>query len=269
MNTHDTEITQIGIIVIQSLSKEDRKTGEELTKDVLQYKKYLQKNSFVEFYNVTTTAEFIKTLRTINKSMSKGTIFSLHFETHGSEEGIHLASGEYIKWKEFYALIRPINIKMGHLLIIVMAMCKGGSLISSLEPEKRAPYLAFIGAFRNITENEIVRAFNAFYTNYTGPSDIDKGMEALNMEIDGKNPKKKTFWIYSSEHVFDQVLNPDLNPDNVKKMVKEQLAKRLIEHGELGHTWASVEYEIRNHLINTSKKYRDYYCFKDFFEKQS
>lgn len=267
MNTRDTEITQIGIIVIQSLGKNDQKTGEELTKDILQYKKYLQKNSFVEFYNLKTTAEFINTLKAINKSMSKGVIFSLHFETHGSDEGIHLASGECIKWKEFYKLIRPINIKMGHLLIIVMAMCKGGALISSLEPQKRAPYLAFIGAFRVVTQDEIARGFNAFYTNYTGALDLGKGMEALTLEIDGKKPKKKTFWTFTSEHVFDEVLDPDLNPENFQKMVREQLIKRLVEFGELGHTKASVELEMRNHLINTSKKYRDNYCFKDFFDK--
>ncbi len=221
----------------------------------------------MEFYNVTTSTEFFKTLRAINKSMTKGVVFSLHFETHGSEHGIHLASGEYINWKKFYKLIRPINIKMGHLLIIVMAMCKGGALISSLEPEKRAPYRAFIGAFSDLTQDEIARGFNAFYTNYTGALDIRKGMEALTIEIDGENPNKKTFWCYSSEHIFDQALDPDRTPKNFQEMIRKQLTKRLLEFGETGHTWSSVEYEMRNHLINTSKKYRDYYCFKDLFEK--
>lgn len=267
MNTRDTEITQTGIIVIQSLNKDDRKTGEELTKDILQYKKYLQKDSFVEFYNLTTVAEFIKTLNTINKSMSKGVIFSLHFETHGSEEGIHLASGECIKWKKFYELIRPINIKMGNLLIIVMAMCKGGALIGSLEPEKRAPYLAFIGAFRDLTQDEISRGFNAFYTNYTGALDIEKGMEALTKEIDGKTIKKKTFWCYSSEDIFDQVLDPDRDPENFQKMVRKYLIERIIIYKETGHSWASIEKEMRNHLTEMSKKHREHYCFKDFFEE--
>ncbi|MBG6169965.1 hypothetical protein IWQ47_003050 [Aquimarina sp. EL_43] len=267
MNTRDTEITKIGIIVIQSLRKKDRKTGEELRNDLLQYKKYTQKDTFEELYNLTTITEFKDTLKAIGKSMSKGVIFSLHFETHGSEEGIHLASGECLKWKEFYKLIRPINIKMGHLLIIVMAMCKGAALISSLEPKKRAPYLAFIGAFRNLTQDEIVRGFYAFYTNYTNALDIKKGMEAITLEIDGKNPKKKTFWCYSSEYVFDEVLDPDLNPQKLKEMAKEESIKRLVEYGETNHTLESVELEMRALLEDTSKKYRDNYCFKDFFEK--
>lgn len=268
MNTKHTEITQIGIIVIQSLNKKDRKTGEELTKDILQYKKYLHENSFVEFYNVTTSTEFTKTLRKIYKLMSKGMIFSLHFETHGSDEGIYLASGDCIKWSDFYKLTRPINIKMGHLLIIVMGMCKGGALVSSFEPEKRAPYLAFIGAFRDLTQDEIARGFNSFYNNYTSALDIEKGMKALTLEIDGENPEKKTFWCYTAERVFDEVLDPDRDPENFKKMVKKQLAERLIKFGETRHSLSSIEQELRSILESTAKKYRDNYTFKDFFEKK-
>lgn len=268
MNTKYTEITQIGIIVIQSLKKNDRKTGEELTKDVLQYKKYIKEDSFVEFYNVITSKDFTKTLRAVYKSMTKGMVFSLHFETHGSDKGIYLASGEYVKWTNFYKLIRPINIKMGHLLIIVMAMCKGGALISSFEPEKRAPYLAFIGAFRDLTQDEIARGFNSFYNNYTFALDIDKGMKALDLEIDGENPDKKTFWCYTSERVFDEVLDPDRDPENFKQMVEKQLIERIVKYGETRHSYSSMEQELRKILTDTSKKYRDNYCFKDFFKRK-
>ncbi len=116
MNTPDTEITHKGIIVIQSLKENERKTGDELQKDILQYKKYLHEDSFVEFYNVTTVKEFIKTLEKIQKTMSKGEIFSLHLETHGSEDGIHLSSGECVTWKQFFDNIRPINTSNPQLI---------------------------------------------------------------------------------------------------------------------------------------------------------
>lgn len=78
MNNPETEITNKGIIVIQSLNDDERKTGDELHKDILQYKEYIQKDSFVEFYNVTTVAEFITTLENIEKNMTEGKIFTLH-----------------------------------------------------------------------------------------------------------------------------------------------------------------------------------------------
>lgn len=266
MNTPDTEITHHGIILIQSLKESDRKTGDELHKDILQYKQYLREDSFVELYNVATVEEFIWTLENINKAMTKGKIFSLHIETHGSEDGIHLASRECMTWKQFYDNIRPINIKMGNLLMVIMSMCKGGALVSYIEPEKRAPYLAFIGAFRNLTEDEVARGFSAFYDRYSNALDISAGMEALDAEIDGINPQKKTFWCLTSESIFDSIFDPDRDPENFRKMVREQLFNH-ISRGETDYTWARVENNIRNLLRETSKKHKDYYCFKDFYKK--
>lgn len=262
MNTPDTEITQKGIIVIQSLKDNERKTGDELQKDILQYKKYLHEDSFVKFYNVTTVKEFVSTLKKIEKEMSKGEIFTLHLETHGYEDGIYLASGECVSWKLFFDNIRPINIKMGHLLIVVMAMCKGGAIISYIEPEKRAPYKAFIGAYRDVSEDEVARGFSAFYGSYTTMLDIVDGMNALCLEIDGENQSKKTFWCFTEEYVFDATFNPDRDSKHFNKMVREQLCNH-INRGETHYTWALVEYNIRKLLKDTSEKHRDYYCFKD------
>lgn len=266
MNTPDTEITHKGIIVIQSLKENERKTGDELQKDILQYKKYLHEDSFVEFYNVTTVRSFIKTLENIKEAMSKGKIFSLHLETHGSENGIHLSSEECMTWKQFFDNIRPVNIKMGHLLIVIMAMCRGGGIISYIEPHKRAPYKAFIGAFRDITVDEVARGFSAFYGRYTNMLDIAEGMEALDAEIDGINPQKKTFWCFSAEDIFDSTFNPDRDPKHFSKMVTEQLINHTIR-GETYYTRAKVEHNIRNLLKETSDKWRDFYCFKDIFGK--
>lgn len=264
MNTPDIEITHKGIIVIQSLKDSERKTGDELNNDILQYKKYLHEDSFVEFYNVTTVKEFIKTLKNIKEKMSKGEIFTLHLETHGSDDGIHLSSGECLTWKQFFDNIRPINIKMGHLLIIVMAMCKGGAIMSYFEPEKRAPYRAFIGANRDVTVDEVARGFSAFYGCYTHMLNIVESMKALDTEIDGISPKK-TFWCFSAEYIFDATLNPDRDSKHFNKSVTEQLYSHIIK-GETHHTWAQVEYNLRRFLKETSDKYRDYYCFNDIFK---
>ncbi len=266
MNTPDTEITHKGIIVIQSLKDNERKTGDELQKDILQYKKYLHEDSFVEFYNVSTVKEFVNTLERIKKNMSKGVIFSLHLETHGSEDGIHLSSGECVTWKQFFDSIRPINIKMGHLLIIIMAMCKGAGLISYIDSEQRAPYKAFIGAFRDVSVDEVSRGFSAFYGSYTNVLDISEGMDALDAEIDGINAQKKTFWCFTAESIFDSTFNPDRDPKHFNKMVREQLI-RHITNGDTNYTWAIVEYNIRKLFKETSDKHRDYFCFKDIIDK--
>lgn len=264
MNTPDTEITLKGIIVIQSLKDSERKTGDELNNDILQYKKYVHADVFVKLYNARTIREFTNTLNLIYNEMSKGEIFTLHLETHGSEEGIHLASGECLKWVKFFNIIRPINIKMGHLLLIVMAMCKGAAILTCIEPEKRAPYRAFIGSHRDITDDEVARGFSSFYGSYTSLLDLGEGMKALDYEIDGENSKSKSFWCFSAEQTFDEALNPNRDPKGFNKLVSTQLFNHFIK-GEI-HSWAEVDYKIRNLLKDTSKKYRDFYCFKDIYK---
>lgn len=155
---------------------------------------------------------------------------------------------------------------MGHLLIVIMAMCKGGAIISYIEPDKRAPYKAFIGAFRDISVDEVARGFSAFYGNYTNMLDFVEGMKAIDLEIDGVNSAKKTFWCFSAETMFDSTFNPDRDPENLNQMVEEQL-RNHISRGEMHVSRTQVENQIRNILKESSAKHRDYYCFNDIYGK--
>lgn len=166
MNKPNTEIKRWGIVVIQSLYPNDVKTGENLYHDVLQYKEYHKRESFSSFYDVNSSKEFRLAVQGIEKSILEGDILTLQIETHGCDEGIGFNNGEILKWKDFYNIIRPLNIKTGHLLFVVMAMCKSIAMISAINPEKRAPYRAFICTTRKVTSDEIYRGFLAFYDKY-------------------------------------------------------------------------------------------------------
>ena len=47
-----------------------------------------------------------------------------------------------------------------------MAMCKSISMISAIDPEKRAPYRAFICTTRVFSSDEIYRVFLAFANDF-------------------------------------------------------------------------------------------------------
>jgi len=59
-NNLDIDIKRRGIIVIQSLKETERKTGDELEKDILQYKKFYDKFSFVDFHNAYSKKRLYK-----------------------------------------------------------------------------------------------------------------------------------------------------------------------------------------------------------------
>ena len=172
MNQPETNVVKKGIIVIESLPYGEQKTGEELYNDQLRYKEYLNDDVLVKYYTVSSAPEFTAVMKKISAEMKTGEVFSLHFETHGDDKGIALNSGEIVPWKSFYDLIRPINVKMGHLLIIVMAMCKGGALVSYLDIKQRDPYKLFIGAFKDVTVDAIARGFGEFYKKFNSVLDV-------------------------------------------------------------------------------------------------
>lgn len=165
MNKPKTEIKRWGIIVVQSLTPNDVKTGEILYHDVLQYKEYHKREPFSSFYDVNSSDDFRLAVLDIEKSLSEGDILTLQLETHGCDEGIGFNNGEILKWKDFYNIIRTLNIKTGHLLFVVMAMCKSIAMISSINPEKRAPYRGLSVQRERLLLTKYTEAFSPFTTN--------------------------------------------------------------------------------------------------------
>lgn len=259
MNDPNTEIKRWGIIVIQSLGENDIKTGEQLYNDILRYKQYSQNESFAFFYDVHSIEEFEDAIRYTLESLNTGDIVTLQIEAHGNDDGIVLNNGEIVSWKHFYDLIRPINIEIGHLLIVVMAMCKSIAMISSMDPLKRAPYRAFVCTTRDINAEEIVNAFSAFYQEYFNLLDIEKAMKALQKEVADSNGYSP-FQLLSAESVFNETFSDVRLIDSVAMNQLKREGKRI--------TTLSVSRkaeELKHFLKETHDKFYNYYNFKDLY----
>lgn len=259
MNYPETEIKRWGIIVIQSLSDNDIKTGEILYNDILRYKKFYQKECFTNFYNVDSAQEFYTKLKIVEESLNEGDILTLQIETHGHEEGIALSNGEIISWKDFYDGIRPLNIKTGHLLLVVMAMCKSIALMSYINPEQRAPYRAVICSTRDISADEIERGFNVFYSSYFNLLNINLALSSLQQEINDLNGMSP-FQLLSAESIFDETfLTEKISED----LVNFQLTRLHIS--DTNENRLMIEKSIRNLLKEVYDKFYDYYNYRDLY----
>ena len=166
MNTPDTKIKRWGIVVIQSIPEGQPQTGTKLYEDLLRYKPIMNGNIFCELLNVVDKNDFEEAFYNILSKLEEGDILTIQVEAHGSVDGIALSSGEIVEWKEFYNLIRPINIALGHLLFIVMAMCDSIAMISNISIEQRAPYRAFICTTREMYPDELYEGFLSFYEKF-------------------------------------------------------------------------------------------------------
>lgn len=259
MNKPDTEIKRWGIVVIQSLNSNEIKTGENLYNDILQYKNFNKKESFSLFYDVQSLQDFRSAIEAVENLLTEGDILTLQIESHGREEGIGLSNGELLRWKDFYDIIRPLNIKTGHLLFIVMAMCKSIAMISAIDPEKRAPYRAFICTTRVVTSDEINRGFLAFYDKYFNMLDIVDALKALQEEVKDENGYSP-FQLLSAEKVFDETLSTERDIDDLCINQLNRMGFPISDK--------NIE-EMRGHIRNAFRelygKYSDYYNFRDLY----
>ena len=259
MNNPNTEIKRWGIVVIQSLDSNDIKTGEILYRDLLQYKCYSKKECFSSFYSVHSIQEFRSVIKNVKNSLLGGDILTLQIETHGCNQGIGFSNGELLIWKDFYDIIRPLNIQTGHLLFVVMAMCKSIAMISSINPAERAPYRAFLCTTRNVSSDEISRGFLAFYDSFYNLLDIMQALKAIQEEVKDKNGYSP-FQILTAESVFDDTFNPNRN---ISEFVNIQLEQLNIPNTE--NTRSIVSDSLRRVLRELHDTYFDYYNFKDLY----
>ncbi len=259
----DSQIVGHRIIVIQSLQQNDKTTGSELFHDILQYKEYFQNDTFSKFYEVKNKEDFLSLIHNICESIIDGETITLHFETHGGDKGVILQSTEIISWEEFDNAVRPINIKTKNLLVVVMAMCKGGALLSHIDPEKRCPYLAFVGSVRDVNEEEIIESFNAFYSNYNSPLDISKAMNSLRNYFDSVC-EKTPFGCFSADYIFDNTFDVNRDKQYFHWLIELYSYKKYGDCADRHRE--DTEKEIHD-ILNHTLAQRDYFLFKDVYNE--
>lgn len=259
MNTPNTEIKRWGIIVIQSIPKGQLQTGKQLYEDLLRYKSIMDGNIFCELINVVDKNDFEVALSQILSKLEEGDILTIHIEAHGSDDGIALSSGEIVEWKDFYDLIRPINIALGHLLFIVMAMCSSIAMISNINIEERAPYRAFICTTREMYPDELYEGFLSFYEKFCNLLDVFGAMTALQNEIRDENGHSP-FQLLSAESVFDETLSTKRNIDDICINQLNRMGEPIsIENLE------RMRCQVRELFVDLYSKYSDYYNFRDLY----
>lgn len=262
MNTANTDITKFKIIVVEWLRGNDVKTGKELYDDILCPKEIQNENIKCEYHSVSTKKDFIKVFKLIENNLQDGEIATLQIESHGLDEGIGVSPTEFVSWKEFYDLIRPINIKMGGLLFVCLSMCLGIASLSSIEPNKRAPYLAMIATTDKMLPDDLYNSFMDFYNSYNNILDV----AAFKKMANGVKRKdgKPAFVMYRAEEIFDLVFDLDRDPQNKKHLINECYVQGKIQNAN--YTKEQAENDLVA-IFEEAKSHKDYYCFKDILSE--
>lgn len=264
-----SEIEKFGLVIIQSLGKTEKQTGKILSEELIKYKQFKEPNLTCEFYDVNSKNELLELLKKISNETASGKFHPiLHFETHGSVEGIQISNGERVSWESLIPLFREINIALKNYLLICFGSCFGGSIISLINPRLRSPFRSVVASVSEVGVEDVLAGFEAFYDCFFFSLDIQKSLDAMNQSTGGEKIK---FHHLISEHCFDAICNADRDPDSFKSLVNNYavIQKEInpkYKETSFESVFNEIEQEMRS-LLDFTKENRNYFFMKDLRNK--
>lgn len=233
------------IYVIESL--DEGYTGRQLYDDYLKDLEYRHEWLEVEYKPVCDIAEFARVLDQVATTFIKDEkVPLLHLEAHGSENGLHLKSGECLEYGRLAESLRRINLLTCDSLFISIAACK--SMYSAqrflgtfLEP---TPFCGLLGSFVDMTSGEMMDAFKAFYEELFVSSDAYRSLVRAREACPEVG---KEFTLYPSEYLFLIACKNYYITECTEAKIDERI-DRMIQSGHRGQLAHLSDEEFRKTL---------------------
>lgn len=214
------------IWILESLPAGDTQTGTLLRDAILERAPDSKKTLSVYHRTAVNTSELLATFDEISASVTDGNYPILHIEAHGNEEGLGLANGEIIGWKDLSAPLIRLNELLRAQLIVTVAACSGGLMARTAAESVRAPFLAVLGPSTEIWDNELYADYCQFYFEYDKTRSITKARWAMN----SFKTATQDYYFSTAMNIFTQFAHyrnaqPESPGDRRKRMI--EIAKRM------------------------------------------
>jgi hypothetical protein len=218
------------IYIIESLSDNEKQTGEILYNDIIKRSSERTGLHHTKLLKLETKEAFFKSFETINEYTLKGFHPFIHFEVHGSERknGLVLKSGEIVLWKELADLTRQINVITKNNLVITLATCYGAYFLTEIKALDGAPFCGCVSTTGLLYEDEIITRFTIFFETLFDQTNFDLAVERLNTT----NELGYKFKFLTAEEFFDDLVdkmtNENFNPKHIEfRTWVNRLVKKL------------------------------------------
>lgn len=212
------------IFVLESLKKEDPKTGERIHE-------FLEKKNIVnQFHRFKTKAHLFELLEIIQmKVATEDTQPFIHFDCHGNDDGIGAINDngivEFIAWGEILDKFIEIYQASKKKSVVSMSSCEGFNATKMVAKGKPCPYDYVCGSFEKIGFEDSFKAFSTFYKN------IEKGIDIFEAAVTIHNDPSFThinFMAIDSYTLFYKMIenykNEQLSEDMLSKRKEYLLA---------------------------------------------
>jgi hypothetical protein len=204
------------------------------------------------FLTARTPEDFARHLGDINRAARVGNHRPIvHIEAHGSDDGIALADGTELSWRDLIPLFGEINQACRMNLIVVAIVCMGWNLTAALMPSDRAPVNMVIGPVGPMRADHLLVATRKFYAALYSELDLRKALAAMN---DGKPYESWLIKPGLAEILFCRVFRqyvaelctPEMLERRQDEIVTQVIGGRIVEPGQVRHLRESVRSDLRD-----------------------
>lgn len=224
MAPYESTFSFDSVLIVESLRPENRKTGFDLHASTL--KPLAQRESLrAEIRVVSSVRELRVALYHAAEYTRMGHAPILHLEMHGSKEGLELANGDIMLWKELAPALTEINIASRMNLLVVAAACHGWHLSDALRPTSQAPAWAIVGPPDSVSAGSVYDAMTEFYSRLIVDAALMPALYAMNGGAEIKD------WVYRfqlADHLFCRVFQTYLETVSVDESPTDRV-NRLVE----------------------------------------
>lgn len=170
------------LFIIESLTDNDRKTGEELE---ARMNTWAAKNNVpvqAVLFKVNTMDEWEAVWNGIYTSIKDcANIPIIHLVLHGNETHIGIKQGKegLIPLPELFEKIRKANELSRNNIFLSMAVCKGLNVIRSLSISHHMPFCGILASEEKLYNGEALHNYTIFYQEFFKTLSLDSAEKAL------------------------------------------------------------------------------------------
>lgn len=171
------------IIILDAVPEGEPNTARRLKEDLRDIERDIADGLQVRYYRLDNIENLRKCiLSTLNEMESNGLKPWIHLDGHGlkDQSGFVFANKKtFCSWRQLIEIITPINVESNLNLMMLLATCFGGSFARAIETTDCAPVLGIIGPRREVTPDEVQRAFTGFYQTFFNTRSLGEALSAL------------------------------------------------------------------------------------------
>jgi hypothetical protein len=222
------------IIVIQSLKLKTQvdNTGEHLYNDIIKIRAFQNEKEFGSaFYSINCKEDLEDLFKDILEAVKMRELVPvIHFEIHGSEEGLHLKNTEFVPWSAIVDFLSEINSVTKNNLLVTFATCFSSYILNYIDINKKCPFWSFVSTHTPIRNEDIAISYTQFYDILLTDRNFDKAVEALNQH----NPNTATgLKFLSSETILTllikEVENNRFNNPTARKELEDEAVEMFLK----------------------------------------